>query len=98
MIREAAPAAQDMTNRRVKNNQGEVNEEVKQKNRTKSRMRAKMEWPFRILKRIFKYTKVRYRGLVKNQHWHFAAFALVNVYQHRKQLLKSFSGLAPGGA
>lgn len=98
MIREAAPAAQDMTNRRVKNNQGEVNEEVKQKNRTKSRVRAKVEWPFRILKRIFKYTKVRYRGLVKNQHWHLAAFALVNVYQHRKRLLKSLSALAPCGA
>lgn len=65
VIREAAPAAQDMTCRRVKNHKGEANEEVKKRNRTKSRVRAKVEWAFRILKRVFKYTKVRYRGLVK---------------------------------
>jgi len=47
-----------------------VNEEERRKNRNKSRVRAKVEWPFRILKRVFGYTKVRYRGLVKNQHWH----------------------------
>ena len=61
-------------------------------------MRAKAEWPFRILKRVFGYTKVRYRCLVKNQHWHLAAFALVNVYQHRKRPLKALPTLAPCGA
>jgi transposase, IS5 family len=85
-IREAAPQAQDMTNRRVKNRKGDVDEEQKRRNRTKSRVRAKVEWPFCILKRIFGYTKVRYRGMVKNHHWHLAAFALVNLYQHRKRL------------
>jgi IS5 family transposase len=87
-----------ITNRRAKNNKGEVNEEERRKNRNKSRVRAKVEWPFRILKRVFGYTKVRYRGLVKNQHWHLAAFALVNVYQHRKRLLKALPTLAPCGA
>jgi IS5 family transposase len=86
-IHEAAPGAQDMTNRRVKNNQGAVDEVEKRKNRTKSRVRAKMEWPFRILKCVFGYTKVRYRGIVKNHHWHLTAFALVNLYQHRKRLV-----------
>jgi IS5 family transposase len=86
VIREAAPKAQDMTNRRVKTKAG-VDEEQKRKNRTKSRVRAKVEWPFRILKRVFGYTKVRYRGMVKNHHWHLAAFALVNLYQHRKRLV-----------
>ena len=98
VIREAAPAAQDMTCRRVKKNKDEVDEAKKKKNRTKSRVRAKVEWPFRVLKRVFGYTKVRYRGLVKNHHWHLAAFALVNVYQHRKRLLKSLPALAPCGA
>ncbi len=46
-----------------------------------------MEWPFRILKQIFKYTKVRYRGIKKNHEWLLAAFALVNLYQHRKRLV-----------
>ena len=85
-IHEAAPKAQDMTNRRVKNGRGEVDEEQKRKNRTKSRVRAKVEWPLRILKRVFGYSEVRYRGIVKNHHRHLAAFALVNIYQHRKRL------------
>ncbi len=75
-----------MTNRSVNSKQG-VHEEQKRKNRTKSRVRAKVEWPFRILKRVFGYTRVRYRGIVKNHHWHLAAFALVNLYQHRNRLV-----------
>ena len=90
-IHAAAPDAQDMTNRRVKNGKGEVDEQQRRKNRTKSRVRAKVEWPFRILKRVFGYTKVRYRGIVKNHQWHLAAFALVNLYMNRKRL-------APQGA
>jgi IS5 family transposase len=86
VIREASPAAQDMTSRRVKTKQG-MDEEQKRKNRVKARVRAKVEWPFRILKRVFGYTKVRYRGMVNNHHWHLAAFALVNPYQHRKRLV-----------
>lgn len=85
-IREAAPDAQDMTNRRVQKSQGVVDQQEKRKNRNKSRVRAKVEWPFRILKQIFKYTKVRYRGIKKNHEWLLAAFALVNLYQHRKRL------------
>jgi IS5 family transposase len=84
-IREAAPGAQDMTSRRVKTKAG-VDEEQKRKNRTKARVRAKVEWPFRVLKRVFGFTRVRYRGLKKNHEWLCAAFALVNLYQHRKRL------------
>ena len=40
MIHAAAPTAQDMTNRCVKNNKGKINEEECCKNRTKSRVRA----------------------------------------------------------
>lgn len=85
-IHEAAPQAQDMTSRRVKTKQG-ADENEKRKNRTKARVRAKVEWPFRILKRVFGFTKVRYRGIVKNHEWLLAAFALVNLYQHRKRLI-----------
>jgi IS5 family transposase len=84
-IHQAAPKAQDMTCRRSKTKDG-IDEEQRRKNRTKSRVRAKVEWPFRILKRVFNYTKVRYRGLKKNHEWLLAAFALVNLYQHRKRL------------
>ena len=84
-IREAAPQAQDMTSRRTKF-KNYVDEEAKRKNTTKARVRAKVEHPFRILKCIFGFTKVRYRGLRKNHQWLCAAFALVNLYQHRKRL------------
>jgi IS5 family transposase len=84
-IQAAAPAAQDMTSRRAKH-KGGVNEVERRKNRTKASVCSKVEWPFRILKRIFGFTKVRYRGLKKNQQWLLAAFAPVNLYQHRKRL------------
>jgi transposase, IS5 family len=86
VIRAAAPQAQDMTCRRTKF-KGYVDEQARRKNQTKSRVRAKVEWPFRILKRVFGLTKVRYRGLKKNHAWLLAAFALVNIYQHRKRLV-----------
>jgi len=85
-IHAAAPAAQDMTSRRAKR-KGGIDEQERRKNRTKARVRSKVEWPFRILKRVFGYTKVRYRGLKKNHEWLLAAFALVNLYQHRKRLV-----------
>ena len=84
-IREAAPHAQDMTCRRTKF-KNYVDEEAKRKNTTKSRVRAKVEHPFRILKRIFGFDKVRYRGLRKNHNRLCACFALVNLYQHRQRL------------
>ncbi len=84
-IHEAAPDAQDMTNRRTKF-KNYVDETGKRKNRTKSRVRARVEHPFRILKRVFGFIKVRYRGLKKNHEWLCAAFALVNLYQHRNRL------------
>ena len=85
VIRQAAPQAQDMTSRRVRYKDF-VDELQKAKNRVKARVRAKVEHPFRILKRIFGFEKVRYRGLRKNHHRLCASFALVNLYLHRKRL------------
>src|SRR6267154_5457694 len=84
-IREAAPRAQDMTSRRVRY-KNFVDEIQKAKNRVKDRVRAKVEHPFRILKRIFGFEKVRYRGIPKNHQRLCASFALVNLYLHRKRL------------
>jgi len=85
-IREAAPHAQDMTCRRTKF-KNYVDQEAKRKNTTKSRVRAKVEHPFRILKRIFGFDKVRYRGIQKNHNRLCANFALINLYQHRQRLV-----------
>ena len=84
-IRAAAPHAQDMTSRRTRYGK-RVDELQRRKNRTKARVRAKVEHPFRILKRVFGFVKVRFRGLKKNHDHLCAAFALVNLYMHRKRL------------
>ena len=85
-IRQAAPRAQDMTSRRVRY-KNFIDEIQKAKNRVKARVRAQVEHPFRILKRIFGFEKVRYRGLKKNHHRLCVNFALVNLYLHRKRLV-----------
>ncbi len=84
-IKQAAPFAQDMTCKRTRF-KNYVDEEAKRKNTTKSRVRAKVEHVFRILKRVFGFDKVRYRGIAKNHHRLCANFALVNLYLHRKRL------------
>jgi IS5 family transposase len=84
-IQQAAPHAQDMTCRRTKF-KNYVDELQKKKNTTKSRVRAKVEHVFRILKRVFGFDKVRYRGIAKNHHRLCANFALINLYLHRKRL------------
>jgi len=59
----------------------------KEINRALSRFRAIGEFPFRILKRQFGFSKVRYRGLFKNTHALKTQFALGNLYQVRRSLL-----------
>ena len=53
----------------------------------KASLRAKVEHPFRVIKRQFGYTKVRYRGLVKNTAQVLTLFALSNLWMVRRQLL-----------
>ena len=84
-IKEVSPKAQDMTCKRTKF-KDYVDEVEKKKNRSKSSVRAKVEHPFRILKRSFGFDKVRYRGIAKNHNQLCACFSLVNLYLHRKRL------------
>lgn len=85
-IREHAPKAKDFTNKKGCRNHP-LNEEDKSTNRTKSRVRAKVEHPFLVLKRIFGFSKVRYRGLDKNANRLFVACGLANLYMARRLLL-----------
>lgn len=55
--------------------------------RTKARIRAKVEHPFRVIKRQFGHVKVRYRGLMKNTQQLFTLFALSNLWMVRARLL-----------
>lgn len=78
LIKQAAPKAKDFTNRRVRQPWGE-DEVARAKNRTKNRTRARVEHVFHVLKRLFGFAKVRYRGLEKNANRVFTALALVNL-------------------
>lgn len=55
-------------------------------NRARSRVRAYCEHPFLVVKRLWGFEKVRYRGLAKNTVRVFAAFALANLYRLRYEL------------
>ena len=56
-------------------------------NRMLAPLRAVVEHPFRIIKREFGYTRVRYRGLFKNGQQLYLLFALGNLYQVRELLM-----------
>ena len=60
--------------------------------RVKARIRAKVEHPFRVIKRQFGHVKVRYRGLEKNTQQLHTLFALSNLWMVRKAFLQGAAG------
>jgi IS5 family transposase len=59
----------------------------KKRNRKMSSVRSKVEHPFHVIKNLWHFTKVRYRGLQKNALQLHTLFALTNLYLVRKKLL-----------
>ena len=59
---------------------------LEQAEKLKAGVRAKVEHAFRVLKRQFGFTKVRYRGITKNAAQLMTLFALGNVWMVRKKL------------
>ena len=58
-------------------------EVVKAEEKIKCRIRAKVEHIFNIIKNIFRFKKIKYRGEAKNDgHFHML-FALANLYKIR---------------
>jgi len=86
-----APHAQDFTNKRGVRGRP-LSEQDKKQNTTKSKVRARVEHPFLISKRVFGFSKVCYRGLKKNAARVHTVCALVNLYRCRKQLLRLQTG------
>jgi IS5 family transposase len=84
-IASKAPRAKDFTNKRTRR-AGEVAEVQRAKNRNKSRARARVEHVFAVVKRLWGFTKVRYRGLQKNATRAVTALALANIYLVRVRL------------
>ena len=56
-------------------------------NRKSNRTRARVEHVFGIIKHLWGYRKVRYRGLAKNAAQVFTLFALANMYMARRELM-----------
>ncbi len=86
LIAGKAPNARDFTNQRTRYG-GVVDEAVRSKNCNKSRIRARVEHVFGVVKRLWGFGKVRYRGLQKNATRAFTALALANIYLGRKRLM-----------
>ena len=57
------------------------------RNRRMSKTRARGEHPYHVVKCIFGYRKVRYRGIIKNAAQIFTLFSLANLYLVRRELL-----------
>ena len=60
---------------------------IDQAEKLKAGVRAKVEHPFRVIKRQFGFVKVRYRGLKKNTAQLFTLFALSNLWMVRSKLM-----------
>jgi transposase, IS5 family len=58
-------------------------------NRSRSRIRARGEHAYHVVKRLWGFAKVRYRGLAKNASRAYALFALANLYLVRHRLIPS---------
>lgn len=87
LIKRCAPQARDFTHHKGSRYR-KLNEIERARNRTKSKVRAKVEHSIGVVKRVFGFSKVRYRGLEKNANRVFVACALANLFMVRKRLLR----------
>jgi transposase, IS5 family len=85
LIEAKALQARDFTNQRVRK-EDEAREVERAKNRNKSRVRSRVEHVFAVVKRLWGFSKVRYRGLAKNATRSFVALGLANIYLARGHL------------
>lgn len=85
-IRAIAPRARDFTQKKASRNQP-LSAAARERNRNKSKIRARGEHPIGIIKRVFGFAKVRYRGITKNAHRLVVACALANLFMVRRRLL-----------
>jgi IS5 family transposase len=84
-LKHLAPNAKDFTNKRAYRNTP-LTEADKNTNRRKSGVRSKVEHVFLVIKRLWGFTKVRYRGLAKNANRAFAMLAMANLVKWGRPL------------
>jgi IS5 family transposase len=88
VIRRVAPHARDFTQATARRHKA-LSAVERAKNRNKSKVRAKVEHPFLVIKRLFGFAKVCYRGIAKNANRLFVACALANLFMVRRTLLRA---------
>ena len=87
VLRARAPHARDLTQWKAGRDRP-LSRAERARNRWTSRVRAKVEHPIGVIKRIFGFTKVCYRGLAKNSHRLVVACALANLFIARHRVLR----------
>lgn len=87
-IKAVAPSAQDFTNEKARRNRP-LSDDQKAKNRTTPKVHAKVEHVFGVIKRVFGFGKVCYRGLERNALKLFIVSALANLFLVRRRLLRA---------
>jgi IS5 family transposase len=87
VIRQQVPKARGFTNRRYRH-RGVVDEVERVKNRTKPKVRARVEHSIEVIKRVSGFAKARDRRLTKNLHRLFVTCALANLSMARRHLLR----------
>jgi IS5 family transposase len=75
--------------------EGRVKRAIEKIEKRKASIRAKVEHPFRVIKRQFGLVKVRFRGLAKNTAHIVTLFALSNLWMVRRKLLAMTGSLRP---
>lgn len=88
VISDQAPHAKDFTHKKG-SRYVTLTESDKIKNRTKSKVRAKVEHVFGVMKRQFGFREARYKGVDKSAHFLLIACALTNLVLARQTLLKA---------
>ncbi len=74
-------------NRRAPGGNKNLSERWRKINRARSRTRARCEHPFRVVKQLWGFRKVRHRGIAKNLARAQTMLALANLYAVRHRLL-----------
>ena len=82
-------------NRRAAGGNKNLSERWRKINRARSRTRACCEHPFRVIKQLWGFQKVRYRGIAKNLARAQTMFALANLYAVRHRLMPPEARCAP---
>ena len=84
-LKQVAPNTRNFTQKKGSRHV-KLTEQDRSRNRNKSKVRAKVEHLFHVMKCQFGFRKVRYKGLEKNANWVFMHCALINLQMAKNRL------------